>query len=258
MASDRWHQPGALPLGAGLIAIANQGRVLSGLSTLDGASQTLPVLYALPNADFHDITSGNNGYAAGPGYDLVTGRGTPVANKLIPDLAGTTGTTVNNPAPTATLVIGSFTLSANQITAGTSVTLKANNVTETSGTVTSVAFYEETNDIAGLQTETDNLIGAGTKSGNNWTLTAGTSGLKPRRNYQLYAVATDANGATASATVTLTIVAGSNAPGNDSFASATQLSGTSLSVTGSNVGATKQAGEPNHAGNFGGHSVWYA
>ena len=30
---------------------------------------------------------GFNFYNAGPGYDLVTGRGTPIANKLDPDLA---------------------------------------------------------------------------------------------------------------------------------------------------------------------------
>ena len=34
----------------------------------------------------YDITTGNNGVAAGPGYDLVTGIGTPLASKLVPDL----------------------------------------------------------------------------------------------------------------------------------------------------------------------------
>jgi hypothetical protein len=28
--------------------------------------------------DFHDIVAGNNGYPAGPGYDLVTGIGSPI------------------------------------------------------------------------------------------------------------------------------------------------------------------------------------
>ena len=37
-------------------------------------------------ADFHDITTGNNGFAAGPGYNLVTGIGSPIANNLVPDL----------------------------------------------------------------------------------------------------------------------------------------------------------------------------
>lgn len=44
--------------------------------------------------DFHDITAGNNsnqnqgvkGYRAVPGWNPVTGLGTPNAEKLIPDL----------------------------------------------------------------------------------------------------------------------------------------------------------------------------
>ena len=77
----------ASPIWAGLIAIADQGRALEGGTPLTGYTQTLPALYSLPAADFHDILSGNNGYAAGPGYDLVTGLGTPVANLLVPALA---------------------------------------------------------------------------------------------------------------------------------------------------------------------------
>jgi hypothetical protein len=75
------------PAWAGIIAIANQGRATNGLSSLDGVTQTLPLLYSISSSDFHDITSGNNGFAAGVGYDLVTGRGTPIAPALINDLA---------------------------------------------------------------------------------------------------------------------------------------------------------------------------
>jgi hypothetical protein len=90
-----WFQVGgtslATPMWGGLIAIANQGRVLAGESTLNGASQTLSTLYSLPSSDFHDITSGGNGtYNAAAGYDLVTGWGTPVANLLVPGLVGQT------------------------------------------------------------------------------------------------------------------------------------------------------------------------
>jgi hypothetical protein len=77
----------ASPIWAGLIAIANQGRVLAGGTPLTGNTQTLPALYSLPSSDFHDILYGSNGYSAGPGYDLATGLGTPVANLLVPDLA---------------------------------------------------------------------------------------------------------------------------------------------------------------------------
>lgn len=88
-----WIQVGgtslATPLWAGLIAIADQGLARAGLSSLDGPSQTLPRLYAAPDANFHDITSGSNGaFTAGPGYDLVTGRGSPIANLLVPTLIG--------------------------------------------------------------------------------------------------------------------------------------------------------------------------
>ena len=77
------------PQWAALVAIADQGRALAGQSSLDGPSQTLPMLYQLPGSDFHDITSGSNAaYSAGPGYDLVTGLGTPVANLIAPALAG--------------------------------------------------------------------------------------------------------------------------------------------------------------------------
>jgi hypothetical protein len=78
----------AAPIWAGLIAIANQGRVLAGGAPLSGNTQTLPALYSLPAADFHDIVNGNNGDPALPGYDLASGLGTPVANLLVPDLAG--------------------------------------------------------------------------------------------------------------------------------------------------------------------------
>ena len=44
---------------------------------------------------------------------------------------------------------------------------------------------------------------------------------------------------------------------NDNFASARVISGASGSSSGINYGATKEAGEPSHAGNVGGGSVWF-
>ena len=82
------------PCWAGLIADADQGRALAGLPSLTGSTQTLPRLYQLPSTDFHDVTTGTNnyagtgGYPAGGGYDLASGLGTPIANRLLPDLAG--------------------------------------------------------------------------------------------------------------------------------------------------------------------------
>jgi subtilase family serine protease len=79
----------AAPSWAGLFAIVNQGRVAGGRKPLNSGGkpmQALQALYRLPASDFHDITSGYNGTNAQPGYDQVTGRGSPVANLLVPDL----------------------------------------------------------------------------------------------------------------------------------------------------------------------------
>ena len=86
------------PAWAGLLAMANQGRVAAGKPTLGSAGPTdaLTALYGLPQADFHDVTSGNNGYSAGPGYDFVTGLGTPVAGLLVPDLVSYAGGPASN------------------------------------------------------------------------------------------------------------------------------------------------------------------
>ncbi|HEV8379350.1 MAG TPA: S53 family peptidase [Tepidisphaeraceae bacterium] len=77
------------PQWAAIISIADQGRALHDAGSLT-THQSLTALYSLPAADFHDITSGSNGYSARPGYDLVTGRGTPRADRLIPDLVEVT------------------------------------------------------------------------------------------------------------------------------------------------------------------------
>jgi subtilase family serine protease len=96
------------PQWAALLAIADQGRALNGLGTLDGPSQTLPMLYDLAGTPlyreaFNDITVGNNGRAsAGPGYDRATGLGTPQANVLVQYLAG--NISVPEPATVALMV----------------------------------------------------------------------------------------------------------------------------------------------------------
>lgn len=87
-----WTQWGGTSIGtpewAALFAIANAERVAVGKATLT-EPQTL--LYPDAEADYHDITSGENGNCgaqctAGVGYDLITGLGSPQANLLIPAL----------------------------------------------------------------------------------------------------------------------------------------------------------------------------
>jgi subtilase family serine protease len=106
------------PQWAALIAIADEGRALAGLGTLNGATQTLVAIYAASAADFHDITTGSTQFqTAGPGYDLATGRGSPVANLLIPYLAsyGGSGTVTNPTAPAAPANFTAQAISSSQI-----------------------------------------------------------------------------------------------------------------------------------------------
>lgn len=65
-------------------------------------------------------------------------------------------------------------------------------------------------------------------------------------------VTTPTGAAVSAANFSVTVVSG-----NDNFANAQSLSGAAGSSTGVNGGATKEGGEPNHAGNAGGRSVWF-
>ncbi len=90
--TNAWYKVGGTSAGApqwaALVALADQGRLASGKSTLDGASQLLPALYQqVSTSHYHDITSGRAGRnRAGTGYDLVTGLGSPLAQLVVQDL----------------------------------------------------------------------------------------------------------------------------------------------------------------------------
>ncbi len=80
----------AAPMWAGYLALANQQAVANGDPTLGFIN---PALYTIGlsssyDADFHDITSGSNGYSATTGYDLATGWGSPNGPALITALLG--------------------------------------------------------------------------------------------------------------------------------------------------------------------------
>jgi hypothetical protein len=91
----------AAPAWAGLVAITDQGLATAGKSSLS-TTQVLTNLYSLPGSDFNDITTGSNGYNATPGYDLVTGLGTPKANLVVSGVLAANGVTSSSPTTTAT------------------------------------------------------------------------------------------------------------------------------------------------------------
>jgi uncharacterized repeat protein (TIGR01451 family) len=86
----------ATPLWAAYIALVNQQAASLGQPTIGFLN---PIVYTLGNGagystNFHDVTTGNNTNTASPsqffavtGYDLCTGWGSPIGNKLINTLA---------------------------------------------------------------------------------------------------------------------------------------------------------------------------
>ncbi len=81
----------ASPLWAGYLALVNQQRASNRNGSLGFIN---PALYSIGtgssyDTNFHDITSGSNGYSATTGYDLATGWGSPNGTTLLNTLAGT-------------------------------------------------------------------------------------------------------------------------------------------------------------------------
>jgi subtilase family serine protease len=71
------------PQWAGLIALVDQARAQVNRAPIGDVHAAL---YNLPARAFFDVTGGSNGFAAGPGYDTASGRGTPVVDQLIAGL----------------------------------------------------------------------------------------------------------------------------------------------------------------------------
>jgi subtilase family serine protease len=111
----------ATPMWAGYLALVNQQAVANGHSTLGFIN---PAIYTIGlsggyDSDFHDITSGSNGYSATTGYDLATGWGSPNGTGLINALAPT------STSPNFTLSSSPATVSVVQGSNGTSTITSA-------------------------------------------------------------------------------------------------------------------------------------
>lgn len=182
----------ATPQWAGIAAIVAQGRALRGAGPLDGRKELLPALYSLPSTDFRDIVSGaSNGtprLTAGPGYDLVTGRGTPVAEALVRDLVAW-GSAAAPSAPAAP--------------ASLSVAVTSSTATLTWGSVSGASGYRLYETTGGALT----LIASYDAATTSATLT----GLVPRSTHTWRLEAWNGAGS-AAATVQATLAAGVTTP----------------------------------------------
>ncbi len=197
--SSPWGQYGgtsdAAPQWAALVAIADQGRSVAGEAPLTG-TQLSTDLYQLPAADFNDTTSGSSTgspkLSATTGYDLVTGRGSPKANLIIPALVGQT-----NPAVTTHL---SVSAPSGETAGGTfSITVDAlNGSNSTTAGYTGTVHFSSSDVAAGLPA--------------NYTFTAADAGvhtftglvLKTAGSQTIAATDTSTSSITGSATVAVT------------------------------------------------------
>lgn len=207
------------PTWAGFCALINQARTQGGQGALGLLN---PRIYPLlGTSNFRDITAGNNGaYAAAASYDLVTGLGSPNVGVLLQTLAGT-----SSAAPAIT----GFTPASGL--AGTQVTISGVNLNG----ATAVRFN-------GLDAATFNVL-----SSSQIAATVPVNALTGP-----ISVVTAQGSAISGVNFTV-----ASAPTNDSFAGATLLNGASGTATSGNAGMTKEPGEPNHAGNAGGKSIWF-
>ncbi|HEV7406592.1 MAG TPA: IPT/TIG domain-containing protein [Chthoniobacteraceae bacterium] len=206
------------PTWAGFAALINEARKANGRAPLGFLN---PQIYPLAGTtNFRDITAGSNGgYPSSSAFDLVTGLGVPQMNNLLPTLAGsgTTDPSITNFSPQ----VGSV---------GTSVLISGVNFDRATG----VKFG---NDSAGFAILSSNAVRA--------TVPAGAhSG--PISIITSNGTATSANSFTVAPPAL-----------NDNFSAAQGVNGPSGQVDSNNLAASKEPGEPNHAGNSGGASVWF-
>jgi subtilase family serine protease len=100
LGAQGWYGVGGTSVGApqwaAIVVLADQARGLQGAGSSLGTGQVANTLYAIAQnaaayqSNFHDITTGSNGFSAKTGYDLATGLGTPQVNNLVLTLAKTT------------------------------------------------------------------------------------------------------------------------------------------------------------------------
>ncbi len=158
------------PLFAGLIADADGMRAAAGHPTLAG-TQTLSALYLAPSSDFNNITSGNisptgnASFSSTGGYSLATGLGSPIANLLVPALAGF-GITSTSYSLTASPAAVNIHVASASTFASTTITGSLTNTGSSSTTSDSLSYGG-----FGL------TASGGTLSGGNLPLGTGTAAV---------------------------------------------------------------------------------
>src|SRR5207302_9282841 len=126
--------------------------------------------------DFHDVSAGTSSgapnYSAGAGYDLVTGRGSPIANLVVADLIGpannpTTATHFNVSAPANSTAGSAFSMTVTALDASNHVVASYTGTvafTSSDGLASLPANYTFTGGDNGAHTFTVTLKQAGSQT----------------------------------------------------------------------------------------------
>jgi subtilase family serine protease len=169
----------AAPMWAGYLALINQQAVANGGKPLGFINPSLYTIAAGSSygTDFHDITSGSNGYLATTGYDLATGLGSPNGAGLINSLSGT---------PTAGFALSAAPTSVSVAQGGTGTSVITSTVTggftgaivlSASGQPTGVTIGFSPTSITGAGTSTLTFTVASSTVAGTYPITVtGTSG----------------------------------------------------------------------------------
>ena len=188
----------ATPMWAGYLALVNEQSVANGNKLLGFINPSLYTigLGASYDSDFHDITSGSNGYSATTGYDLATGWGSPNGSGLLNALAGSS-------TPSFTLASSPSSVTITQGASGGTSTITVNDLGGFSGSVTLAA--------SGLPSGVTAAFGTNpTTSTSTLTLTASSTATTGTATVTI----TGTSGSlTATTTVSLTV----NAPSSPNF-----------------------------------------
>jgi subtilase family serine protease len=206
----------AAPMWAGYLALANQQAAANGVPAPGFINPTIyPLNLGNSDADFHDITSGNEGFPAEIGYDLATGWGSPFGSALINALTGPS-------SPSFTLSASPASVSITQGTSGTS-TITITPQGGFSGSVTLSASGLPTGVTAGFSpnpaTTTSTLTLTASATATTGTVTVTISGVSGSVNGST-TISLTVNPVTTGPTVTVTpstlawgnVVVGATAP----------------------------------------------
>ncbi len=225
-----------------LTATASSGSTFAGWSSsCSGTAATASITLTASATCIATFTGSN---VSGPANDAFAS-----ATAISGASGSTTGTSVN-----ATKETGEASHAGNS--GGKSVwwtwtpTASGSTTITTAGSAfdTLLAVYTGSSVSALTAVASNDDVGNGTLTSSvTFTATSGTA----------YRIAVDGYGGLSGAIALTWTQTGTSAPSNDGFSAAIALTSSSGTTSGSNVFATKESGEPSHAGNSGGASVWW-